>query len=77
LPTSFQGFHDPRRYYTQIPDYLLDFLLPELSGSELKVVYYVARHTFGFLRDDAAISWSRFLEGTVSREGRRLDWGAG
>ncbi len=77
LGEVFQGFHDPRRYYTQIPDYLLDFLLPELSGSELKVVYYVARHTFGFLRDDAAISWSRFLDGTVSREGKRLDWGAG
>ncbi len=77
LDELFKGFHDPRRYYTQIPDYLLDFLMPDLSGSELKVVYYVARHTFGFLRDNASISWSRFLEGTVSREGKRLDWGAG
>ena len=77
LGELFEGFHDPRRFYTQVPDYLIDFLMRDLKGSELKVLYYVARHTFGFLRDDAAISWSRFLEGTMSREGRRLDWGAG
>ncbi len=73
----FQGFHDPRKHYTQVPDYVFDVLLAELSGVQLKVLYYVIRHSFGYGRESAAISWNRFLSGSVSREGRRLDWGAG
>ncbi|MDP9350071.1 MAG: replication protein, partial [Chloroflexota bacterium] len=73
----FQGFHDPRKHYTQVPDYVFDVLLAELTGVQLKVVYYVIRHSFGYGRESAAISWSRFLSGSVSRDGRRLDWGAG
>lgn len=76
-PPAFDGFQDPRRHFTQVPDYLLDFLLPDLSGSELKILLYLIRHAFGYGRDSAAISWSRFLEGTVTQDGRRLDWGAG
>lgn len=73
----FQGFHDPRKHYTQVPDYVFDVLLAELSGVQLKVLYYVIRHSFGYGRESAAISWNRFLGGSISREGRRLDWGAG
>ncbi len=74
---AFEGFGDPRRHYTQVPDYLLDFLLPELPGSELKILLYLIRHAFGYGRESVAVSWSRFLDGTVTREGKRLDWGAG
>ncbi len=74
---AFEGFGDPRRHYTQVPDYLLDFLLPELPGSELKILLYLIRHAFGYGRESVAVSWSRFLEGTVTHEGKRLDWGAG
>lgn len=57
----FQGFHDPRKHYTQVPDYVFDVLLAELSGVQLKVLYYVIRHSFGYGRESAAISWNRFL----------------
>ncbi len=73
----FQGFHDPRKHYTQVPDYVFDVLLAGLTGVQLKVVYYVIRHSFGYGRESAAISWNRFLSGSVSRDGRRLDWGVG
>jgi DNA-binding MarR family transcriptional regulator len=73
----FRGFHDPRKHYTQVPDYVFDFLLAGLTGVQLKIVYYVARHSFGYGRESAAISWNRFLGGSISRDGRRLDWGAG
>ncbi len=77
LQSLFSGFEDPRRQYTQVPDYLLDFLLPDLPGSELKILLYLIRHAFGYGRESVAVSWSRFLEGTVTRDGKRLDWGAG
>ena len=71
----FPGFQGPN--YTQVPDQLFDELLPELSGSELKVLLYIIRRTFGFKRDADAISLSQMLNGIVKRDGTRLDHGAG
>jgi hypothetical protein len=74
-PRTFAGFHGPN--FTQVPDQLFDELLPTLSGSELKVLLYIIRRTFGFKRDADAISLSQMLSGIVTRDGRRLDHGAG
>ncbi len=63
--------------WTAVPDALLDYWLPRLSGTELKIILYIARHTYGYHREKAKISESRFLNGTMSADGRRLDWGAG
>ena len=71
----FNGFRGPN--YTQVPDQLFDELLPVLSGSELKVLLYIIRRTFGFKRDTDAISLSQMLGGIVKRDGTRLDHGAG
>lgn len=71
----FRGFQGPN--FTQVPDQLFDELLPELNGSELKVLLYIVRRTFGFKRDADAISLSQMLDGIVTRDGRRLDRGAG
>ena len=71
----FRGFLSPN--YTSVPDELFDELLPELSGSELKVLLYIIRRTFGFKRDDDNISLSQMLGGIVTHDGRVLDRGAG
>lgn len=72
---DFPGFASPN--YTQVPDELFDLLMPQLSECELRVLLYVIRRTFGFKRDSDAISLSQLVEGIVTREGQRLDYGAG
>ena len=72
---QFIGFSSPR--YTQVPDELLDDLLPDLSGSELKVLLYVIRRTFGFKRDSDHISLSQLAQGITRKDGTILDRGTG
>ena len=72
---SFRGFSSPN--FTTVPDELFDDLLAVLSGSELKVLLYISRRTFGFKRDADNISLSQMLNGIVTNNGRVLDHGAG
>jgi len=72
---QFIGFSSPR--YTQVPDELFDELLSELSGSELKVLLYVVRRTFGFKRDSDHISLSQMVNGITKKDGSILDKGTG
>lgn len=72
---TFAGFSGPN--YTQVPDALFDELLPVLSGTELKVLLYVIRRTFGFKREADTISLAQMVNGIVKRDGTRLDYGAG
>ncbi|HEY1335857.1 MAG TPA: replication protein, partial [Bryobacteraceae bacterium] len=74
-PFLFDGFDSPS--YTPCPDALFDFLLPELSESELKVLLYVVRRTFGFHKDADAISIAQMVNGITTRDGRVLDRGTG
>jgi hypothetical protein len=69
------GYRLPQ--YTQIPDLLLDYQMAHLTGAELKVVLYICRRTFGFKKDTDAISFNQMLEGIVTQDGRRLDYGTG
>ena len=61
----------------QCPNAVVDELLPELTGSELKVLLYIVRRTFGFQKDSDNISLSQMLNGITTREGQVLDRGAG
>ncbi|MDQ2805353.1 MAG: replication protein, partial [Chloroflexota bacterium] len=74
-PLQFGGFDAP--HYTQVPDALFDELLPYLSEAELKVLLYIIRRTFGFKKAADPISVAQMVHGIVTRDGRRLDWGAG
>src|SRR5689334_5558110 len=74
-PLNWQGLTAP--HYTQVPDEVFDQLLPYLTESELKVLLYICRRTFGFKKDSDAISVEQMTEGITRRDGRRLDWGAG
>ncbi len=71
----FPGFEEPT--YTPIPDVFFDGLAPHLSESELRVLLYVMRRTFGFKKRADAISLSQLEKGIVTKDGRVLDEGTG
>lgn len=55
--------------YTQIPNHILDNLLMELSGSELKILLFIFRKTFGFHKTRDRISLSQIKKHTgVARD---------
>lgn len=63
--------------FTQIPNWFLDELLHELSGSECRVLLYIMRRTYGFQKDSDAISISQICGGIKTRDGKVLDNGTG
>jgi len=71
----FEGFEAPN--YTQIPDVFFDEVMCHLTEAELRVALYIMRRTFGFKKRADAISFSQFLKGITTRDGRRLDHGCG
>jgi phage replication O-like protein O len=60
-----------------VPNELFDQLLPELSGAELKVLFYVLRRTFGFKKGSDRISRNQLERGISRRHGEVLDRGTG
>ena len=72
---KFPGFRKPT--YTIVPDELFDELLAELSGSELKVLLYIIRRTFGWKKDTDNISLKQMVEGIRKADGSILDSGTG
>ena len=73
--THYPGLSDPN--WTQIPDEVLDFMLPALSGAELKVFLYILRRTYGFKRDADRITLSQLSTGIRKQDGTYLDYGTG
>jgi hypothetical protein len=75
--------HDLIPPWTQLPNILMDYVIPLLRESEEKVLLYVLRRTYGFKdceghrKERDVISFSQFLGGRVSSEGRPLDFGCG
>jgi phage replication O-like protein O len=74
-PVTYRGYSSPN--YTPVPDELFDEQLPDLSGSELKVLLYIIRRTFGFKKDSDNISLNQLLHGITTKEGVVLDRGTG
>lgn len=72
---DFSGFHIP--HYTPIPDEILDKLLDVLTGGQLKVLLYIARHTLGYKKSTDQLSAQQIAEGVVRRDGTRVDYGTG
>lgn len=62
---------------TQIPNSILDDIAPQLSESELRVLLYIARRTYGFQKDADIISYSQLADGITSKTGAKLDSGTG
>lgn len=62
---------------TQIPNVMIDEWMSHLTGSEFKVVMYVARRTYGFLKSEDSISLSQMANGIRRKDGTVLDKGTG
>ncbi len=62
---------------TQIPNLILDLVIPRISEIEGRCLLYICRRTFGFHKDSDRISFSQFTEGIKDRRGVVLDYGAG
>jgi hypothetical protein len=74
-PFCFDGFASPNT--TAVPDEFFDVLAPNLSEAELRVTLYIIRRTFGFKKAADPISFSQFLIGITTHDGRVLDNGCG
>ena len=78
IPEVFAGFRGYRRpRYTPVPSQFLDEHLCFLSGSEVKVLLYIMRHTYGYGKNADHISARQISEGIVTQGGRRIDYGTG
>ncbi len=62
---------------SQIPNVILDLVLPRISEAEARCLLYICRRTFGFHKDEDNISFSQFENGIKSSQGNRLDYGTG
>ena len=58
---GFPGFEEPN--FTKVPDVMFDKIMSKLKGSELKVLLYVFRQTFGWRKRIDDISFDHFSEG--------------
>ena len=73
MKKKFKGFTKPT--YTQTPNEVFDILLDILNGSELKVLLYIIRRTFGFKKDNDNISLNQIVNGIKKKDGSIQDYG--
>ena len=62
---------------TQIPNVILDKILPGISEADARCLLYICRRTYGFQKQRDRISLTQFVGGIVSRDGEVLDYGTG
>lgn len=63
---------------TQIPNIILDFIIPGIPSAETKCLLYICRRTYGFHKEKDRISLTQFVKGITSRaDGEKLDNGTG
>lgn len=62
---------------TQMPNHFLDFIMQDLTESELKVALYILRRTYGFQKEGDRIALSQLVDGITKRDGTPLDRGTG
>lgn len=62
---------------TQIPNVILDKILPGIPEAESKCLLYICRRTYGFHKERDRISLTQFTQGITGRDGKKLDYGTG
>ena len=72
---KFSGFALPTT--TPVPDQVFDELLYRLSPTEIVVLLYITRRTFGFKKSSDSISLNQMVNGIVTKDGKVLDRGTG
>jgi hypothetical protein len=73
---QFDGFKPIDGNFTQVPNQVFE-LMPTLSGSELKCLLYIVRHTLGFHEQVKTITIDEFEHGRKKKNGTRFDYGVG
>ena len=73
----FAGFSKPKSNYSKLPHELIDELPNINSLSELKVILYILRHTWGFSDSEKRITIDEFCNGRKRADGTRIDGGCG
>jgi len=71
----FDGFPTPN--FVPVPNVLFDELLPKMSNSELRVILYAVRRTYGFQKVEDWITLDQFVSGIKKRRGDIVDRGCG
>jgi hypothetical protein len=76
---SFAGFELPKQNWFRLPNSWTDITRDITSISELKVVEYVLRHSWGYHEFGVAkrISTDEFMNGRRHQDGSRMDRGTG
>lgn len=74
---TFQGFGTPEENWSKLPHTLIAALSLIETVSELKVILYILRHTWGYHETEKRISLDEFANGRKRRGGERLDDGTG
>ena len=76
---QFGGFPMPKSNYFRLPNCWTDITHDITSLSELKVIEYVLRHTWGFdeYEKPKRITINEFIMGRKKRDGSRMDKGTG
>lgn len=75
----FYGFDRPESNFFRLPNHWTDITADMKSLSEVKVVEYVLRHTWGFQEYGISkrITLSEFMNGRKKSDGSRIDRGTG
>lgn len=74
---QFGGFEEPQANFTRIPNAFLEAMSIIDTLGEMKVVYYILRHTWGFQDEVKRITLDEFQYGRKRKDGTRLDSGTG
>src|SRR5579872_2084475 len=75
----FRGFAPPTKNYFPMPNEWIDICAKIDNLSELKVIFYILRHTWGFQEYGVfkAITFEEFEHGRKRTDGSRIDNGTG
>src|SRR5437879_6231968 len=76
---KFAGFVPPEKNFFQMPNEWIDICSEIRDISELKVIQYILRHTWGFHEYGICktISVDEFMQGRRRQDGSRMDKGTG
>ena len=73
---TFVGFDVPRENWSKLPHAFIENM-HLMTGSEIKVILYILRHTWGFQDNRKKITLDEFENGRKRRDRSRLDSGTG
>ena len=77
MQSEFVGFGAPTQNWSKLPHALINELSNIDSVSELKVILYILRHTWGYHDTEKRITNDEFCNGRKRGDGTRIDNGCG